>query len=132
MVELLRFLADHCGFLFASGRFRFVDSLAQSPNGNAMILLESGALRLRFTRDRGKSFLEFQPIRGSRLIWFPLGLLRGVLLGDRGKSEVLDPSWATFIADSLDDLERRFSDPESTAQLILQLREQERLRAKDL
>ena len=132
MVVILRFLAEHCGFLFGPGRFRFVDSLAESAFGDAMVVLESGTLRLRFTHDRGQLLLEFQPIGGKRTDWFSLGLLRGVLLGDRGGSEVLDPAWASFLADSLDDLDRTLADAEKAKHLIEQLKHQAGLRAKAL
>jgi hypothetical protein len=132
MVVILQFLAEHCGFLFSRGRFRFVDSLAISHAGDAVVLLESDTLRLRLTHDRGQLLLEFQPIRGKRADWFSLGLLRGVLLGDRGGSELFDPAWAKFFADSLDDLEEQLDDPKRAKHLIEQLKEQGRLRAKAL
>jgi len=132
VVEILRFLAEHCGFLFGPDGFRFVDSQADSASGNAMVVLESRSLRLRITHDRGQLLLEFQPIRGKRSDWFSLGLLRGVLLGDRDGSEVLDPTWAGFLADSLGHIERTLADPEQAAQLVEQLKHQARLRAKAL
>lgn len=132
MVEILRFLAEYCGFLFGAGHFRLVDSLAESASGDAMVLLESGTLRLRFTHDRGQLLLEFQPVSGKRADWFSLGLLRGVLLGDRGESEVLDAAWASFFADSLEYLDRTFADPERASQLIGELKHQARLRATAL
>jgi hypothetical protein len=80
----------------------------------------------------GKLLLDFQPIRGKRSDWFSLGLLRGVLLGVRDGSEVLDPVWATFLADSLGVLEQTLADPEKSQHLIEQLEQQARLRAKAL
>jgi hypothetical protein len=132
MVVILRFLAEYCGFLFSPDRFRFVDSLAESASGDAMVVLESGTLRLRITHDRGQLLLEFQPIHGKRSDWFSLGLLRGVLLGDRDGSEVLDPAWARFLSDSLGDLERTLADSDKAKHLIDQLKLQGRLRAKEL
>ena len=46
MAEILKFLVENCGFLFSAGRFRFVDSQAESASGDAMVILESGTLRL--------------------------------------------------------------------------------------
>lgn len=133
MIEILRFLADYCGFLFGPGHFRFVDSRVDASfGGDAMVVLESKAVRLRITRDRGQLLLTFQPIRGKPAEWFSLGLLRGVLLGDRGGSEVLDSAWAGFLGASLDDLERRIGDPDSSEQLVKLLRSQAQLRAKAL
>lgn len=76
--------------------------------------------------------MEFQSIREKRHHWHSLGVLRGFLLGDRGGSEVLDPAWARFLGDSLDDLERTLADPDKVSRLIAQLKYQERLRAKAL
>ena len=133
MVEILRFLADHCGYLFESGRFRFVDSRSSASNGgSAVALLESSTLRIRLTWGRSELLMEFQPINGKPSEWFSLGLLRGALLGDRGGSEILDAEWATFLGQSLNDLERRLADPDTAADLVHELQRQARLRAKAL
>lgn len=132
MVELLSYLIEYCGFIFVSGRFRFVDSMASSAHGNAMIVLESPTLRLRFTRDRGKLFLDVQPVYGPRSPWFPLGLLRRALTGESGGAEVLNPEWAAFLQRSLDELERQFGDTELSARLIMQLKHEQHVRASEL
>jgi hypothetical protein len=133
MVEILRFLADYCGFLFEPGHFRFVDSRTSPSNGgSAVVLLESSAIRMRLTWSRSELLMEFQPIKGKHSEWFSLGLLRGALLGDRGGSEVLDPQWAAFLERSLDELERRLNDPDTAAELVHELQRQARLRAKSL
>ena len=97
-----------------------------------MLVLESADLRLRFTRHHGEMLLEFQPVGGVRKEWFSLGLLRGVSLGDRGASEVLDVGWARFLQESLNDLEARLGDPRAREELAAQLREQARLRGDAL
>jgi hypothetical protein len=133
VIEILRFLADHCGFLFTPGRFRFVDSQVDASfGGDAIVVLESKTLRLRLTRDRGQLLIRFQPINGKPAEWFSLGPLRGLLRGDRGGTEVLDPAWAEFLHESLDFLEDRFGDPKSAQVLVRQLHDRERLRAKEL
>lgn len=132
MVEILLYLARHCSFLFRPGWFRFVDSrVDKSFGGDAYVVLESTTLRLRFTRDRGQLILEFQPLDGRATEWFSPGLLRGLLVGDRGGSEVLNEEWAAFLATSLEELERRLRGPERDATLHA-LRQQARLRAKQL
>lgn len=133
MVEILLYLATYCAFLFHPDGFRFVDSrVDESFGGDAMVILESTALRLYFTRDRGQLLLEFQPLHGRPAERFSLGLLQGVLVGDRGGSEVLDEKWAMFLGASLNELERRLSDPESADTIIHELRKQARLRAKEI
>jgi hypothetical protein len=133
MVQILLFLAAHCGFLFRPGSFRFVDSrVDESFGGDAMVILESSATRLRFTRDRGQLLLTFQPVAGKPTEWFSLGLLQGLLTGNRGGSEVLDAAWADFLSASLGRLEERLADPQKADELIKGLRLQGRSRAKDL
>lgn len=132
MSAILRFLADNCGFLFRSDRFRFVGSRAESAPGDALVVLESNLVRLRMTNDREQLFLDFQPVRGKKSDWYSLGLLRGVLKGDRGGSEALDATWAEFLSDSLDDLEQALGDPAQSEAFLRQLKDQERLRAKAL
>jgi hypothetical protein len=133
MVQILQYLARHCAFLFRPGGFRFVDSrVDESFGGDAMIVLESSTTRLRFTWDRAQLLLTFQPITGKPGEWFSLGLLRGLLLGDRGGSEILDEEWADFFRSSLGELETRLSDPQRADELINGLRTQAKLRAKEL
>lgn len=133
MVQILQYLATHCAFLFRPGSFRFVDSrVDESFGGDAMVVLESSTTRLRFTRDRAQLLLTFQPINGKPGEWFSLGLLRGVLRGGRGGSEVLDEGWAEFFHSSLEELEARLADPQRADELIMGLRTQAKLRAKEL
>jgi hypothetical protein len=108
MAEILLYLARNCTFLFRPGWLRFVDSrVDESFGGDAYVVLESTTLRLRFTRDRGQLLLSFQAIEGRASEWFSPGLLRSLLMGDRGGSEVLNEEWAAFLGTSLDELERR-------------------------
>lgn len=132
MTELLRFLADHCGFLFDAGRFRFVDSSAESQHGAAMVLLESTLVRFRFVFEKGQVLFEFQPKSKPSREWFSQGLLRGVRLGDRGASEVMDAEWALFLAENIDFLEWSLVDADRADELVSQLKDQARLRAKAL
>jgi hypothetical protein len=133
MVQILLYLATQCAFLFRPGGFRFVDSrVDESFGGDAMVVLESSTTRLRFTRDRAQLLMTFQPITGKPKEWFSLGLLRGLLTGDRGGTEVLDEVWADFLRSSLGELEARLADPQRADELIKGLRIQGKLRAKEL
>jgi hypothetical protein len=133
VLELLRFLVTRFGYLFEPGRYRFVDSTSgRSFGGDAMVLLESETLRLRFTRDRSQLLLEFQPIQGRKNEWFSPGLLRGLLLGDRGGSEVLSDEWASYLESALDELEVRLKNPATRDAAVAGLREQAKARAKEL
>lgn len=132
MQELLIFVATHFLYLFNMQGFRIVDSRVSRGFGNALIVLESERLRLRFTRDKSQLLLEFQPIEGRSKEWFSQGLLRGLLIGDRGGSEVLTPEWARFLEGGLHTLSDRLADPLVREPTIEGLRKQARQRAKDL
>ena len=132
MVELLIFLATRLGYLLEPGRFKIVNSeSSRSQGGDALVDLESATLRLRLTRDRGQILMSFQPA-ASTTDWFSPGLLRGLLTGHRPKSEVLDDAWATELASTLSELERRLADPDEAASTVRDLRKKAKLRAKEL
>lgn len=130
--ELLKFLATHCSFLVTNPQYKIVDSSTSDSFGNALLVMESGTLRLRFTRDRGRLLMEFQAMDGRPSEWFSPGLLRGLITGDRGGSEVLNPGWAEFLESALPELESRVSDPSSRDTTLMQLRSQAQQRAHDL
>lgn len=132
MVQILLFLANHCAFLFRPSAYRFVDSrVDDSFGGDAMVILESTHVRLRFTWDRAQLLMEFQPAKDCKE-WFSPGLLRGFLTGDRGGPEVLDRSWAGFLETSIPELESRLADPGRARELISGLRREGRKRASEL
>jgi hypothetical protein len=126
------YLATQLQFLFRPGGYRFVDSIVSTSGGDAMVVLESAILRLQLTRDRSQLLLTFQPLRGKRSQWFSPGLLRGLMTGERPRSEVLDEEWARFLKVALPELEKRLGDPVQGAQTLNELRVQARLRAKEL
>jgi hypothetical protein len=133
VLELLRFLITRFGYLFEPDRYRFVDSNSDRSFGDdAVVLLESEILRLRFSRDRSQLLLEFQPIQGRKDEWFSPGLLRGLLTGERGGSEVLSDEWASYLEPALDELEVRLKNPATHDATIAGLREQAKARAKEL
>lgn len=134
MVEILLFIATHCGFLFKpDGReFRFVDSYVSKSFGDAIVVLESGSVRVRFMRDRGQLTMEFQPVVGKKGTWHSLGLLRGALRGGRFESEDLNGEWANFLAESIGVLQDSFADPERREVMLEALAEQGRRRARQL
>ncbi len=133
MTEILIYLATHLAFLFEPDRFRFVDSRVDSSfGGDALVVLESEALRVRIIWDRAQLLLSFQPREGRSNEWFSPGLLRGLLQGDRGGSEVLDADWAGFLSSAIPELESRLGEPISEAETLTELRRQAKLRSKEL
>ena len=99
-------------FLWEGARFRITGSEVTTSNGgDAWLLVESDNLRLRFVCDRTQLFLDFQPVsRSSPNEWYSVDLIRRMLLGKRETSSFLDVSYATFIQEHLDEIDRRFSD----------------------
>jgi hypothetical protein len=133
MTEILLYLATQCAFLFRPDGYRFVDSrVSESFGGDAMVTLQSAAVRMCFSRDRGQLLLDLQPTARATKRWYSIGLFRGLLLGDRGSSEVLDSAWADFLRHSLAEIEARFGDPVRLDETIKGLHQQATLRGKEL
>jgi hypothetical protein len=131
VIEILEYLLKHCRFLLTSARYRFVDSEVASSFGNAYLVLQSDALRLRFIRDRAQLFLDFQSTAhsGDRH-WFSIDVVHRLLTGDKRDTAELDADYAAFLESSLNEIESRFAERlDQTVEDLVQL---ERARAKDL
>lgn len=111
MTFILAFIAAHMGFLWDQARFRITGSDVTTVNGgNALLVVESDVLRLRFARDRGQLLLEFQPASvGVSSEWFSVDLVRRLFLGQKETSGLLDEGYAAFIEQHLDAIEERFA-----------------------
>jgi hypothetical protein len=112
MTQILAFIVAHMEFLWVGARFRITGSEVTTVNGgNALLLVESDVIRLRFVRDRDQLFLDFQPIHAaSSSEWFSVDLIRRLLLGQPEVSGLLDEGYAEFVRDRLDEIEDRFGD----------------------
>jgi hypothetical protein len=110
------------GFLWDGARYRITGSEITTGNGaDALLLVESVDLRLRFVRDRGQLFLDFQP-RAGKLDgeWFSVDLLRRLCTGLREETGEFDESYASFVRDHLLEIEQWFGAeewPETYAKL---------------
>jgi hypothetical protein len=133
MTKILAFIVSYMGFLWTGARFKIVGSEVSTSNGgDALLLVESRHLRLRFVCDRTQLLLDFQPTGTSAPNeWFSVDLIRRMLLGTRETSAVLDASYAAFLWEHLDEIERRFSD-ENSAETRRQLKELKVKRAKEM
>jgi hypothetical protein len=112
MTQILLFIATHMGYLWTDARFRITGSdVATSFGGDALLLVESERLRLRFVSDRAQLLLDLQPadLDGDR-DWYSIDLVRRLFLGHREESAVLDPSYAEFMREHLDAIEALFSE----------------------
>lgn len=133
MTRILSFIATYMGFLWAGARFKIVGSEVSTSNGgDALLLVESDLLRMRFTCDRTQLLLDLQPAdTSSRHEWFSIDLIRRLFLGAREESAVLDEGYAEFIRDHLADIEQAFSG-ESWPETRSRLKELKVKRAKEL
>jgi hypothetical protein len=112
MTRILAFIASYCGFLWIDAKFRIVGSEISSSGGSdALLLVESDALRLRFISDRRQLLLDMQPAQTSEPNeWFSVDLIRRLILGRPEKSAILDESYAVFVQEHLGEIEERFAD----------------------
>ena len=132
MTRILAFIVNYMGFLWSGARFRIVGSEVSTSNGgDALLLVESSQLRLRFVSDRTQLLLDFQP---SETVnpneWFSIDLIRRMILGNREFSAVLDESYVEFLQRNLDEIENRFSNenwpiPRSQLQALKKKRAEE-------
>lgn len=110
MTQILAFIVTHMAYLWDGAQFRIVDSEVTTANGgDALLIVESTTVRLRFVRDRGQLFLDFQPTALRPDEWYSVDLLRRLLLGRRETSAVLDDGYAEFVRLHLREIEERFS-----------------------
>jgi hypothetical protein len=132
--EILHFLIGYCSLLWDQGRYRIADSgTTTSFGGDAYVIIESASLRMRFVRDRGQLFLDFQEtVANERDPWYSVDLVRHLLTGERPASAELSADYGEFLRESLPEIERRFSDDSVAAATKHRLNELKRLRAKEL
>lgn len=111
MTQILLFIATYMGYLWRDARFRIAGSeVATSFGGDALLLVESDQLRLRFVSDRAQLFLDLQPASlDASDEWYSIDLVRRLFLGHREDSAELDPSYAGFLDENLDQVEARFA-----------------------
>ena len=111
MTLILTFIAAHMGFLWDGARYRITGSdVTTSNGGDALLLVESAELRLRFVRDRGQLFLDFQPSFSSlEDAWFSIDLVRRLHTGQREQTAEMDVGYADFVREHLLLIERQFA-----------------------
>jgi hypothetical protein len=133
MTTILAFVAAHMGFLWSDARFRIVGSEVSTSNGgDALLVVESEHLRLRFACDRRQLLLDFQPVAVAEARdWFSVDLIRRLFLGRREMSAVLDESYADFLGRNLEEIDDRFS-PQNWPETRRDLRRLERVRAEEM
>ena len=133
MKDILQFLMAYCSFLYENNRFKFVDSrVASSFGGDAFLVLASDSLKIRFVRDRGQLFLDFQSLQhGKEADWFSIDVLHRLVTGEKQESAELTGDYASFLRENLEEIESRFSSDRLT-DTVKELRKLEQTRAKEL
>ncbi len=112
MTEILEFLVRYCAFLWSKGRYRITESeAAASFGGDAYLIVSSDKLRMRFVRDRGQLFLDFQEFAAAgKEDWYSIDLLYRIVMGERRESSILNEEYAAFLREFLDKIESLFAD----------------------
>lgn len=114
MSELLLFLVEHFSFLYNEHDARFVESRVQGSN--VLIVLEVDGLRLRFVRERGQLFLDFQSLQdSSRDDWFSLDIVYRFITGKVVDSAELDCEKIEFIKRHFKEIADAFSSTDRAA-----------------
>ena len=108
MDELLEFINQHLSFLCKDFDEHRVTSL--EDGFVAVIVLQFGHLNIRFVRDRGQIFMDFQNRSRDKKEWFSLGIVSQLLTKDFCKNEVMDAGWADFVRIHFKDICNAFSD----------------------
>lgn len=113
MHQILSFIVEHMRFLWEGAKYQIAESkVATSFGGDAFLIIESEALRLRFVSDRSQLFLDVRPNgfkTSSTYDWYSIDLVRGAVSGSHEVSSILDESYATFFRVNQAEIERRFS-----------------------
>jgi hypothetical protein len=111
MDEILEFIVSYMAFLWEKANYQIVGSEVTTHNGgDALLLIESANVRLRFACDRRQLFLDFQTRNGSsRSEWYSVDLIRRMFFGNRETSSFLDASYAAFMREHMEEIDRRFS-----------------------
>ncbi len=108
MNELLTYLVSRLSFLYNEYDARFVDSRVRGPD--AMLVLETGNLRLRLVRDRSQLFVDFQSAENPREdYWFSFDMIRQLLTDEIVDSAEMDDEKAEFIYDHFSTIADAFS-----------------------
>lgn len=111
MTQILSFIAAYMGYLWQGARFTIVGSEVTTSNGgDALLLVASDRVRLRFVRDRTQLMLDLQPTDVPKPDeWYSVDLVRRLCRGERETSGLLDESYADFLEENLGDIEHRFA-----------------------
>jgi len=100
----LQFLMAYCGSLYNFYEFRFVDSFVyKSFDNDAMLILATNELKLKFSRDRSQLFLEFQSTFDKKKNnWYSFDLIRQLITGEDEYFSLMNADNAYFFKKNVD------------------------------
>lgn len=134
MNEILKFLMRYCSFLYEIKGFKFINSATSESFGNASLTLGSTFLNIRFIRDRGQLFTDFQSnLYGKKNAqsWYSIDIVRQLISNEKKYYALMDSKNATFLRNHIDIIIDLFS-RSKVKDTILKLKRLETIRAKTL
>lgn len=119
MTEILQFIAGQLSFLYSKYDFRITDSMvSDSFGGDAYLVMEGEAFRIRLVRDRSQYFIELQSTHeGQSNSWFTVDLLRGLLGLPTEDNAFMTNENAQFMESHFETIQSEFCDSKITTRL---------------
>jgi len=132
--EILQVLVRWFAFLWKDGRYRITDSLVSTSfGGDAYLVISSDVLRLRFVRDRGQIFLDFQESWATKKAeWYSVDLVQRLMTGERQNTAEVNAETVLFVRDRLADIESRFGVKDEFRETKTALNALKKARAKEM
>lgn len=130
MNQLDAYVRENCAFLYTDHGASCIDE--KSDSGNALLVLVTADLQLRFVRDRGQLFLELRSRHvSSDAEWFSLDLVQQLLTDEIDDQTPLGDSRVNFLERHFADISKAFAGDQARA-TSFRLHELARARAKRL
>jgi len=134
MKEILEFLMKHCSFLYEKYGFRFTDSAISESFDNAALTLSIRELTIRFLREKGKLYLDFQSnLYGKKNAqsWYSMDIVRQLITGEKDYHSIMDAENASFLMNNIGVIIELFSQ-KNVKETIAKIKKLEGIRAKVL
>lgn len=102
MNEILKYILAYCSYLYNDYGFIFTDSeVASSFGGDALLIMESDTLKMRFISDRSQLFLDVSAV-SKNSEWYSIDLIRQMITGETDYFSLLDENNAKFLRNNID------------------------------
>lgn len=125
-----RIVPDACSYLREEHGFQIIESLwSESFGGDALVVLATEGLQVRFVRDRGQLFFDLRPDESDK--WYSVDLVRALISGRKAFHAIMDEENAGFVRDHFQEIMQLFS-PERVNDTTEELEELKRSRSRQL